>query len=273
MMNPVIGIIGGSGMETANLFDGESETRQIDTPYGNPSDSIRLGNANGVCVAFVPRHGQKHQFAPSNIPYKANLWALRSLGIKAVVGTCIVGSLKERITPGSFLVFDQFVNLTNGRDGHCIEKDGSFLHVPMGDPYCESLRRLTSKGLRKVTSGVRSRGTVVVIQGPRFSTKAESRYFIKQGWDVVNMTQYPECLFARELGLCYAAFASVTDYDVGTGRTLSMHPSDLAKVLRIFHRNTEKSVKALKEIVAAASAFRCECAKSMIREYYRTEDQ
>jgi len=272
-MSTIIGVIGGSGMEDeCLLFDAPPTEQSIATPYGAPSDAVFVGTVAGAHVAFIARHGRTHQLPPHQIPYKANLWALKSLGVKTVVATCIVGSLKQKIRPGHFVVPDQFVNLTHGRDGQSIEANGSFLHVPMGDPYCASLRRVCLSGMKHVTRSVHSRGTVVVIQGPRFSTKAESRFFIRQGWDVVNMTQYPECLFARELGLCYAVSASVTDYDVGTGRTLSMHPEDLSRVLTIFRRNTEQTRAALRVIVPRLHDFNCDCATRVIREYYRTEE-
>ncbi|MCC7357186.1 MTAP family purine nucleoside phosphorylase [Candidatus Uhrbacteria bacterium] len=272
MRPPFIGIIGGSGMEDKEIFHSNTKTHRIETPYGNPSDVVLTGKIGGIKAAFLPRHGTKHQLAPSKIPYKANIWALRSLGVQFIIGTCIVGSLKKKIEPGSFVVLDQFVNLTHGRDHECIEKDGSFLHLPMGEPYCAVTRDLVIQGLKETNRRVQRKGTVVVIQGPRFSTKAESRFFMRQKWDVVNMTQYPECLFARELGVCYAAFASVTDYDVGTEQTMSMDPSDLSKVLKVFHKNTEKTIKALQNMVTGAGKLTCGCAASRIREYYNQSD-
>lgn len=272
-MSDVIGIIGGSGMEDARaLFDTPPEEHTIITPYGAPSDPVLIGEIAGTPVAFIARHGRTHHLPPHLIPYKANLWALKSLGVKAVIATCIVGSLKPKIQPGHVVVPDQFVNLTHGRDGHSIEADGSFLHVPMGEPYCASLRETYVSALKRTTQGVHARGTVVVIQGPRFSTKAESRFFSRQGWDVVNMTQYPECLFARELGLCYAVSAFVTDYDVGTGRTLSMHPENMEAVLAIFRKNTEKARASLRAILPGMRDFKCDCATRVIREYYREEE-
>ncbi len=272
-MSEIIGIIGGSGMEDARaLFDTPPDERTISTSYGAPSDAVLIGEIADTPVAFIARHGRAHHLPPHRIPYKANLSALKSLGAKAVIATCIVGSLKRKIQPGHVVVPDQFVNLTHGRDGQSIEEDGSFLHVPMGEPYCASLRKKYVSALKRTTRGVHARGTVVVIQGPRFSTKAESRFFSHQGWDVVNMTQYPECLFARELRLCYAVSAFVTDYDVGTGRTLSMHPENMEAVLTIFRKNTDKARAALRAVLPELRNFNCDCATRVIREYYREEE-
>jgi 5'-methylthioadenosine phosphorylase len=195
---------------------------------------------------------------------------MKSLGVRTIVATCIVGSLKKEIEPGSFVVPDQFVNMTWGRDGDCIESDGSFVHLPMAEPYCASLRQEVIAALRQPPDVLLyEEGTVVVIQGPRFSTKAESRFFMRNGWDIVNMTQYPECVFARELGLCYAVFASVTDWDVGVGEALSMHPETMDQVLEIFHRNTSVTRRVIQSLVGRLSTFACGCAAKTIAEYYK----
>lgn len=212
---PKLGIIGGSGFyELPGLT--EVERVKPRTKYGYPSDEITVGLYQDKPVAFLPRHGEKHQLPPHKVPYKANIAALKGLGVEKILATCIAGSLKEEIPPGSFVVIDQFVNLTWGRDDY-FEADRSFVYLPMAQPYCSHLSRLVGTLGRQMGIPVRMGGTVVVIQGPRFSTLAESRWFIRNGWDLVNMTQYPECYFARELGICYAACAAITDYDPGVG--------------------------------------------------------
>jgi 5'-methylthioadenosine phosphorylase len=268
---PIIGIIGGSGLDQLGCLE---EAKKIDTPdtvYGRASDRITIGKIAGEQVAFLPRHGAKHQFAPCRVPYKANLTALRRLGVKTVVATCIAGSLKPEIKPGDFVVPDQFDNKTWGRDADSIEPDGSFVHLGMAEPYCRKLRNaciaaLTESGVPRVHGS----GTTVVIQGPRFSTRAESREFIAQGWDIVNMTQYPECLFARELGLCYAVFASITDWDVGTEQTCCMDATGMEQVLKIFHANTALTIQALASLIGShLPTFSCDCAAGTLTEYYK----
>ncbi|MBP9762558.1 MTAP family purine nucleoside phosphorylase [Patescibacteria group bacterium] len=268
---PIIGIIGGSGLDR---LDALKNAEQIDTPetvYGQASDRITIGELGSQTVAFLPRHGARHQFAPCQVPYKANLAALKRTGVKTVVATCIAGSLKSEIKPGDFVVPDQFVNRTWGRDAHSIEPDGSFVHLPMAEPYCKRLRGACVAALiSSSVPRVHGSGTTVVIQGPRFSTRAESREFIAQGWDIVNMTQYPECLFARELGLCYAVFASITDWDVGTGLTCCMDATGMEEVLKVFHANTALMIQVLTNLIGShLSTFSCDCAAGTITEYYK----
>lgn len=263
-----IGIIGGTGLEGFPELE-VLERVVINTPYGRPSEDPIVATLNGCHVVYIPRHGTKHQLAPSRVPYKANLAALKQLGVKTVIGTCIAGSLKHDIVPGSFVVPDQFVNLTWGRDNDSIESNGDFFHLPMGEPYCGTLRAQMVATLKEMSVVTHGGGTIAVIQGPRFSTKAESRFFMNQGWDVVNMTQYPEALFARELRLCYAVTVSVTDWDVGVGSALSMHPDTMDEVLKIFRRNTEVTKDVLRGLVGRLQTMRCGCADTTVEEYYK----
>ncbi|KKW32218.1 MAG: Purine nucleoside phosphorylase [Candidatus Uhrbacteria bacterium GW2011_GWA2_53_10] len=265
-----LGIIGGTGLET---FPEIKPLRTIrpETPYGNPSDDLTIGILAGREVVFLPRHGARHTLPPSRIPYKANLAAMKELGVTTVVATCIVGSLKREIEPGFFVVPDQFMNFTWGRDADGVEPDGSFLHLPMGDPYCQPLRQQVSEVLRGAGVTVQEEGTVVVIQGPRFSTRAESRFFSRNGWDIVNMTQYPECVFARELGLCYAAMAAVTDWDVGIDSAFSMHPDTMDAVMNVFRGNTEKTRQTVASLAERLAGFACGCARTRYVEYYKRE--
>jgi 5'-methylthioadenosine phosphorylase len=220
-------------------------------------------------IAFLPRHGARHSIPPHRIPYKANLVALKKIGIRHVIATCITGSLSRNIRPGDFVVLDQFVNLTWGRDDY-FDIDRNLIHLPMNKPYCKSLRKVAYKCAKRLGIRVHDRGTVLVIQGPHFSTEAESKWFSRQGWDVVNMTQYPECYFAREMGLCYTAIAMVTDYDVGIKSNVQINIGGIGKVIRIFDRNVEKVKKLLFKIIEELpSEINCDCSKNLADEYYK----
>jgi 5'-methylthioadenosine phosphorylase len=202
----VIGVIGGSGFYT--FFGADARSVTVDTPYGEPSGPITIGRVGAHEVAFLPRHGLSHEFSPHTVPYRANMWALRALGVRRIFAPCAVGSLDGEVGPGAIIVPDQLVDRTRGRPDTYFDAGG--IHVEFADPYCPALRA-TLTGLPGVIDG----GTMVVIQGPRFSTRAESQWFARQGFTLVNMTGYPEAVLARELEMCYAAIALVTDVDAG----------------------------------------------------------
>ena len=245
------------------------QVMKVRTKYGYPSDDIYIGTFGEGYIAFIPRHGKNHTIPPHKVPYKANLMAFKTLGIKFVIATCVCGSLNTSIIPGDFVIPDQFINFTWGRDDtYTIDRD--LVHLPMANPYCTHLRYILSSELKKLKVNLHDKGTVVVIQGPRFSTIAESKMFSMLGGDIVNMTQYPECYFARELGMCYSAVSSVTDYDVGIPSALSMNSESMDKVLTIFHRNTEITrliIKKLSGIIP--EIMNCDCANHQLEEYYR----
>lgn len=202
----MIGVIGGSGFYT--FFGADAQSVRVDTPYGEPSAPITVGRVGGHEVAFLPRHGLSHEFSPHTVPYRANMWALRALGVRRVFGPCAVGSLTAGLGPGAIVVPDQLVDRTRGRPDTYFDSGG--VHVGFADPYCPTLRAAAAD-LPQVIDG----GTMVVVQGPRFSTRAESQWFARQGFTLVNMTGYPESVLARELEMCYAAIALVTDIDAG----------------------------------------------------------
>jgi 5'-methylthioadenosine phosphorylase len=207
-----VGVLGGSGL--VSLLE-QTDQLEVDTPFGSPSAPVAIGKVVGKMVAFLPRHGPGHELPPHRINARANVWALHALGARAVLGPCAVGSLRPDRRPGELVVPDQLVDRTYGRLDTYF--DGLALyHVPFADPYCPRLRRAVLEAAASTELVCHNGGTVVVIQGPRFSTRAESAWFRSQGWDVVNMTQYPEAVLARELGICYAGIAQVTDNDVGT---------------------------------------------------------
>ncbi len=238
-----IGVFGGSGFYS--LIEGARET-WIETPYGAPSDRIALGEIGGRRVAFLPRHGKDHRFPPHAINYRANLWAMKELGVKWIVGPTAAGSLDRDVKPGSMVVCDQLVDRTRGRKDTFY--DGPITtHVSFADPYCPTLRPIAIETLLSQDVETHERGTVVVIQGPRFSTRSESKWFLSQGWEVINMTQYPEAYLARELEMCYVNIALITDYDVGLE---DMPPVSHHEVIEVFNRNNELVKRAIGTIVA-----------------------
>lgn len=273
---PAIAVIGGSGLCRQDVFPVVRTIRPA-TAIGTPSDDISLcryvdAAGRARMLAFLPRHGRDHTIAPHAVPYRANLAALASLGVKQVIATCIVGSLRRRIRPGSWLVPHQFVNLTWGRDA---PPDGPPVHLPLADPYCDRLRTLLARNGRQ-HARTHSRGTVAVIQGPRFSTRAESRWLARQGWHVVNMTQYPESTIARELGLCYAAVAAVTDYDVGVARQKLGFASgrSIQPVLDTFRRNVDGVKRLLADVVLQMPLDgECACSSPFPPEYYKQTER
>lgn len=228
-----IGIFGGSGFY--DLLD-EAEEVEIETPFGSPSAPPVVGEIGGKRVAFVPRHGRRHELPPAQINYRANVWALKELGVRRVIGPCASGALRADLELGEFVVCDQFVDRTTGRaDTFYVGPDTT--HVSPADPYCPDLRRILLETAAELGIPARDGGTVVVIQGPRFSTRAESHWFQAMGWDMINMTAYPEGYLARELEICYANISMVTDHDVGVG---GAEPVSHESVLGVFQENNEK---------------------------------
>lgn len=256
-----IGVFGGSGFYA--LFDETAERVVLDTPFGPPAGPVTIGTLGDRRVAFVPRHGLDHEHAPHEVPARANLWAMRALGVTRVVGPCAAGSLSPRVRPGDFVVLDQLVDRTWGRRDTYYDR-GEPHHVSFADPYCPELRASTIAAA--VASGVtlHERGTVVVIQGPRFATRAESRWYRAQGWDVINMTQYPEAYLARELGICYCGIALVTDYDVGVDDDPGVEPVTQEQVFAYFDANLVQVRAVLGALVPAVPRTRsCRCSEGL----------
>ncbi|MGY5128307.1 S-methyl-5'-thioadenosine phosphorylase [Streptomyces nigrescens] len=227
-----IGVIGGSGFYEL-LADAE-EVR-IDTPYGPPSDALMLGTVAGRRVAFLPRHGRGHPYPPHKINYRANLWAMRSLGVRQILAPCAVGSLRRELGPGTIVVPDQLVDRTSGRIQTFYDEGA--VHVSFADPYCEQGREALLKAAAAAGIEAVDGGTMVVVEGPRFSTRAESQWFAAAGWSLVNMTGHPEAVLARELALGYAAVALVTDLDAGIDAAESVAQEE---VFQVFAANTER---------------------------------
>ncbi len=200
-----VAVIGGSGFYA--FLESADEVR-VETPYGEPSAPVAVGDVDGTPVAFLPRHGSGHDYPPHLINYRANSWALRSLGVRQVLAPCAVGGLRDDVAPGDLVVPDQLVDRTSGRVQSYVESGAA--HVPFADPYCPVLSRALAGA-----DGVRLGGTMVVVEGPRFSTRAESQHYAAQGWSLINMTGHPEAVLSREMQLCYAPLALVTDMDAG----------------------------------------------------------
>lgn len=233
-----VGVIGGSGFYE---FLSDPVEHVVDTPYGATSAPISVGTVAGRRVAFVPRHGRGHEFPPHAIPVRANLWALASLGVRQVLAPSAVGGLRPEVAPGDLVVPDQLVDRTYRRVPSFVEHGA--VHLPFADPYCPRL----SATLVEAEPSVRPGGTLVVIEGPRFSTRAESRHYAEQGWTLVGMTGAPEAALARELTLCYATVALVTDMDAGaqTGEGVGQE-----EVFAVFRENLVR-VRALLETAIA----------------------
>lgn len=229
-----IGIFGGSGFYS--LLENVREFK-VDTPYGPPSDSIFLAEVGGRSVAFLPRHGRRHTIPPHMVNYRANVWAFKQIGVEAVISPCAAGSLQKHVEPGHFVVCDQFVDRTNARKDTFYE--GPIVtHVSPADTYDPVLREIAVKAIRKNGIVCHDGGTVVVVQGPRFSTKAESKWFTDAGWEVINMTQYPEAYLCRELGMAVVNISLITDYDAGL--VAETEAVNAQSVLEIFKQNSER---------------------------------
>ncbi len=259
-MDATIGIIGGSGLYS--LIDNADDVA-VETKYGKPSDVISIGTLAGVKVAFLPRHAKKHTIPPHKVPYRANIAALSQLGVNRIIATNAVGSLKPEYKPGFLALFDQFVNATSGRNDTFFDEDIA-VHVSSADPYCPQLRNIASVAARKAGIPIHETGTVVVINGPRFSSKAESRTFAAQGHHMINMSQYPEIMLAREKQMCYLGVALITDYDAGLEGRLDIKPVTNDEVVRIFGENVDKAKRIITEVIKNTPQERtCSCSKSL----------
>lgn len=243
-----IGVFGGSGFYS--LLEDVRELK-VDTPYGPPSDNVFLAEFSGRSLAFLPRHGRTHCLPPHKINYRANVWAMRSLGVQAVVSPCAAGSLQSHVKPGDFVLCDQFVDRTRGRSDTFF--DGPIVtHVSPAETYDPKLRKIAADVIRSHGIGLHESGTVVVIQGPRFSTKAESKWFGSQGWEVINMTQYPEAYLCRELGMAVVNISLITDYD--SGLHADVEPVTAAQVLAVFEKNAKRIRQVVLDMISKMPA-------------------
>lgn len=252
-----IGVLGGSGFYS---FLPETAEAELDTPYGAPSAPVVLGEIGGRRVAFIPRHGRRHEFPPHKVPYRANLWALKELGVQRVLAPTAAGSLQPHVRRGDFVISDQLVDRTSVRASTFYDGPET-THVSLAEPYCPDMRTVAIKAARAQGIAVHETGTVVVIEGPRFSTRAESRWYARMGWEVVNMTQAPEAALARELELCYCNISLITDYDVGVE---GVPPVSVEEVVQVFAENNARLRDLLTAIVPDLPAERtCACATAL----------
>lgn len=242
-----IGIFGGSGFYS---FLKDIQEIEVDTPYGKPSDKFMLATYDNKKIAFLPRHGRDHSIPPHLINYRANIYGMHLLGVKWIIGPTATGSLQPHIKPGDFVIVDQFVDRTSARKDTFFEGP-EVKHISAAYPYCPELRRIAYEAALKRGVDVHEKGTTVIIQGPRFSTVSESKWFSSMGWDVINMTNYPECILAKELGICYANISLVTDYDAGLEGRDDIKPVTHSEVMRVFAKNNEILKEVLFDIIGS----------------------
>ena len=254
-----IGIIGGTGIYDPELFSAKREIK-VHTPYGQTSDLVTIGEYLGVKAAFIPRHGRGHRIPPHNINSRANIWALKQLGVKRIIAPSAVGSLKEAFKPGDIAIPDQFIDFTKKRQ-YTFYDGGQVCHVSVADPFCPELRDIAIDEIKKLKYSLHSNGTYVCIEGPRFSTRAESKFFrdIMMA-DIIGMTLVPEVNLAREAEICYISIATITDYDVWAD-----HPVNTAEIIEILAKNVEKTKKLIAELMSATPVVRnkCTCSKAL----------
>ena len=256
-----IGVIGGSGLyRMPDLLD--IQELEPDTPFGPPSDSIVAGTLNGVRVAFLPRHGRGHIHLPHEVPYRANIYALKSLGVERIIAVSACGSLREDYAPGHIVIPDQIYDNTKGYRERSFFGDGLAVHISVADPFCGDLSHALANSVRQVGGTVHDGGGFVTIEGPRFSTRGESNVFRSWGMSIIGMTTSPEAFLAREAEMCYAVMAHVTDYDV-------WHEAEEAvtvdRVIRTLNQNVEIAQNALRDVVAnlAGQPRTCNCPNSL----------
>ncbi|MBI2139136.1 S-methyl-5'-thioadenosine phosphorylase [Candidatus Woesearchaeota archaeon] len=247
-----IGIIGGSGLEDPKILK-DAKDIIVKTHFGNPSSPLALGKINGIDVVILSRHGRKHELMPTNVPNQANIHALKEQGCTHIIATSACGSLREDIKPGDFVLADQFIDMTTKRKSTFYEKD-HVCHIAMAEPFCKGLRNRLFEAGNKLGYAMHEKGTVVTVEGPRFSTRAESHLWRLMKADIINMSTVPECVLAREAGLCYAVVCMATDYDC----FLEGREVNIGEVMAVFKKNAERVKKLLCEVIPAIK-FNPEC--------------
>ena len=248
-----IGIIGGSGLDDPKMLD-DFEELEIDTPFGKPSSPLTTGTLEGVQVAILARHGKDHSIMPTKVPFRANIWALKEAGCTHILVTTACGSLCEEIKPGDFVFLDQFIDNTKHRTLTFYED--KVIHTPMAEPFCSQLRQLLSESAKELKLSYHGKGTIVTIEGPRFSTKAESHMFRGWGADVINMSTVPEVILAREVGICYQAIAMSTDYDCWKE---GEEPVTWEMVMERMTQNADNVKKLLAKTIPKINFIKCDC--------------
>jgi len=253
----MIGLIGGSGFYDTKMLN-KAEQKKIHTPFGATSDLVTTGEFEGKKIAFIPRHGGKHSINPSQVNYRANVWAMKELGVQRIIAANAVGSLKEEMKPGELVIVDQFIDLTKNRKNTFYEGT-QVCHISTAEPFCKELRKILIESAQKLSLPFHEKGTCIVIEGPRFSTKAESMLFKSWDTDIINMTLCPEAVLAREAEICYAAIAMVTDYDCWKDSHVTG-----AEVVKIMKENVHKMQLLVKEALPLIPEQRkCECKDAL----------
>ncbi len=251
-----IGIIGGSGLDDPKLLADYKES-EADTPYGKPSSPLTLGKIGDTEVVIISRHGKNHALIPTLVPYRANIWALKDAGCSHILATTACGSLQENIKPNDFVFIDQFIDFTKHRNQTLFED--KVIHTPMAEPFCPNLRQILINSANNLKFNHHKRGTVVTIEGPRFSSKAESHMFRQFQADIINMSTVPEVVLAREAGICYGTMAMVTDYDSWKDNE---EPVTWEMVVKRMEKNVDNIKKLLKEVVPKINFYDCDCQKT-----------
>ena len=254
-----IGVIGGTGLYQMEGLTDMTEVA-LDTPFGKPSDAIVVGKLGGVGIAFLPRHGKGHRILPSELPSRANIYALKSLGVEHIIAICSAGSFKEAIKPGHLLIPDQLIDRTQGRVSTFFG-EGVVAHIAFGDPFCPRLRQIVADSALEAGATVHSKGTMVVMEGPAFSTRAESRLYVSWGADIIGMTALPEAKLAREAEICYSVLGCVTDYD---SWHVQREAVNVQVILDTLQKNVEMAKRIIRLVAGRLSGSRhCECATAL----------
>jgi 5'-methylthioadenosine phosphorylase len=246
-INAKIGIIGGSGLDNPDILENPKDI-SVETPYGKPSSKLKTGKIHGIDVVILARHGREHTIPPTHVNYRANIHALKEVGCTHIIATTAVGSLREEIRRGDIIIVDQFIDFTRRRDVSFFDKFEPHkpIHTSMADPFDDSLRTALIDGCKELKLKYHDKGTVVTIEGARFSTRAESRMFQSWGADIINMSIAPEAILANELGIPYAAIAMSTDYDCWKK---DEQPVTWEDILKIFGENADKVTKLLIKVI------------------------
>lgn len=255
-----VGIIGGTGMYDADFLS-EPKMADVDTPFGKPSEPVTVGKIGNVEVVVIPRHGKGHVLNPTDVNYRANIWAMKQLGVARIIAPCAVGSLKEEFKPGDLAFTDQFIDRTTKRASTFYDKDkmDKVCHISMAEPFCPELRKLLHHSAELLNLPHHKAGTNVVVEGPRFSTLAESNLFRSWNCDTINMTMVPECVLAREAEICYAAVAQVTDYDCWKGKAVTAE-----EVITVLKSNVAKTKQLLLDVIPKIPVVaRCNCQSAL----------
>ncbi|MDA1196335.1 MAG: S-methyl-5'-thioadenosine phosphorylase [Nanoarchaeota archaeon] len=248
-----IGIIGGSGLEDPQLLK-DAQQLDVDTPYGKPSSPLTTGKINDVEVVIISRHGTKHQIMPTNVPNQANIHALKEQQVTHILATSACGSLRQDVAPGDFVIVDQFIDRTTKRPSTFYEKD-HVCHLPMANPFCNHLRANFKQACESLNYKAESKGTVITIEGPRLSTKAESHLWRQWKADVINMSTVPECVLAREKGICYSVICMATDYDA----FIDGQEANVTDIMKVFKDNAQRVKEVLRKAVTLVTDKECTC--------------